>query len=65
MSHRRKHVLQAVEEACPTVGPGQRLLRVCSPRGSNVLEVEDAAGTQLLVRMPQRFNKMLWVKRGA
>ena len=28
-------------------------------------QVEDADGLQLLVRMPQRFNKMLWVKRGA
>ena len=92
MSHRRKHVLQEVD-ACPSVGPGQRVLRVCGPRGSNILEaraasrcsgdrlrrvrrraaadahaatqVEDEQGVQLLVRMPQRFNKMLWVKRGA
>jgi hypothetical protein len=95
MSHRRKHVLQSVADECPTIAPGQRLLRVCGPRGSNILEVrtpgapceaplrtrvadssrappplascqvEDEHGAQLLVRMPQRFNKMLWVKRGA
>jgi hypothetical protein len=45
--------------------------RVCSTahapltRFTRHAQVEDADGTQLLVRMPQRFNKMLWVKRGA
>ena len=43
MSHRRKHVLQSVAEACPTVGEGQRVLRVCGPRGSNILEARAAA----------------------
>ena len=93
MSHRRKHVLQSVADECPTIDAGQRLLRVCGPRGSNILEVraavrhapaaapltlpcaspaaaaalqvEDEHGALMLVRMPQRFNKMLWVKRGA
>ena len=92
MSHRRKHVLQSVADECPTIEAGQRLLRVCGPRGGNILEVraparrpqaatpltrtdsagcrrlpqvEDEEGVTMLVRMPQRFNKMLWVKRGA
>jgi hypothetical protein len=34
-------------------------------RASRPPQVEDAAGAQLLVRMPNKFNKMLWVKRGA
>jgi hypothetical protein len=38
MSHRRKHVLQSVSDACPVVAEGQRVLRVCGPRGSNILE---------------------------
>ncbi len=43
MSHRRKHVLQSVTDACPAVTEGQRVLRVCGPRGSNILEARCAA----------------------
>ena len=44
MSHRRKHVLQAVmSDACPELAEGQRILRVCGPRGSNILEARAAA----------------------
>jgi hypothetical protein len=39
MSHRRKHVLQSVADECPSIAAGQRLLRVCGPRGGNILEV--------------------------
>jgi hypothetical protein len=43
MSHRRKHVLQSVGDECPTIDAGQRLLRVCGPRGGNILEVRAPA----------------------
>lgn len=43
MSHRRKHVLQSVADECPSIDAGQRLLRVCGPRGSNILEVRARA----------------------
>jgi hypothetical protein len=40
MSHRRKHVSQALlQDASPQVLTGQRILRVCEHRGSNILEV--------------------------
>lgn len=39
MSHRRKHVSQAAEERSPELLEGQSILRVCGPRGSNLLEV--------------------------
>ena len=39
MSHRRKHVSQALGDSCPELQEGQRVLRVCGPRGSNILEV--------------------------
>ena len=40
MSHRRKHVSQALlQDASPEVLAGQRILRVCEHRGSNMLEV--------------------------
>ena len=40
MSHRRKHVSQALlQDASPEVLAGQRILRVCEHRGSNILEV--------------------------
>jgi len=81
MSHRRKHVSQALSERCPELGEGQCILRVCGPRGSNLLEarrlqlppraarahsqqVENTVGESMLVRMPNKFNKLLWVKRG-
>ena len=64
MSHRRKHVSQEAGDL-PDLRGAQRILRVCAPRGGNLLEVEDVVGEQMLVRLPQKFNKLLWVKRGA
>ena len=53
MSHRRKHVSQALlQDASPEVLAGQRILRVCEHRGSNILEVRVCVSLGLPVRSP-------------
>mmetsp|Transcript_39065 Transcript_39065/g.84992 ORF Transcript_39065/g.84992 Transcript_39065/m.84992 type:complete len:159 (-) Transcript_39065:143-619(-) len=65
MSHRRKHVLQEALSECRLPEPDESILRVLSLRGSNLVEAELPDGSVTLCRMPQKFNKMLWVKRGS
>mmetsp|Transcript_26616 Transcript_26616/g.36747 ORF Transcript_26616/g.36747 Transcript_26616/m.36747 type:complete len:144 (-) Transcript_26616:22-453(-) len=66
MSHRRKHVTTAALAAdCAGLEEHETILRVVSLRGSNIIEVEFPDGSTTLCRMPQKFNKMLWVKRGS
>mmetsp|Transcript_3392 Transcript_3392/g.5795 ORF Transcript_3392/g.5795 Transcript_3392/m.5795 type:complete len:172 (+) Transcript_3392:271-786(+) len=64
MSHRRKHVLQEALAELKLPEADERILRVLSLRGSNIVEAELPDGVVTLCRMPQKFNKMLWVKKG-
>ncbi|KAK3283170.1 hypothetical protein CYMTET_9122 [Cymbomonas tetramitiformis] len=64
MGKRRKHVLDDIQVfRSPT--ESERILRVISLRGGNIVEAERPDGTTTLVRIPQKFNKLLWVKRGS
>ncbi|EEB08824.1 translation initiation factor eIF1A-like protein [Schizosaccharomyces japonicus yFS275] len=42
----------------------QLIARVTALRGSSLFEVTDPAGSTLLVEMPPKFRKSVWVKRG-
>jgi len=64
MSRSRKHVTAQALDDFPTPEEGEKIVRVVSIRGSNILEVEYAGGDKVLALMPARFNKVIWVKRG-
>jgi len=40
------------------------IVRVLAPRGGNLIEVETADGSRSLCRLPNRYRKVVWVKRG-
>ncbi|XP_032663555.1 probable RNA-binding protein EIF1AD [Odontomachus brunneus] len=42
----------------------QCIVRILKPRGSRLYEVVSPIGEQYLVSMPNRYRKMIWVKRG-
>ncbi|EFN85051.1 probable RNA-binding protein EIF1AD [Harpegnathos saltator] len=42
----------------------QCIVQIIKPRGSQLYEVINPAGEQYLVSMPNRYRKMIWVKRG-
>uniref|UniRef100_A0A7N0VKB7 S1-like domain-containing protein n=1 Tax=Kalanchoe fedtschenkoi TaxID=63787 RepID=A0A7N0VKB7_KALFE len=48
----------------PTVPDGEGIMRVVSLRGSNLVEVMDAAGEKSLALIPAKFQKNMWIKRG-
>jgi len=64
MSRSRKHVTAQALDDFPTPEEGEKIVRVVSIRGSNILEVEYPGGDKVLALMPARFNKVIWVKRG-
>eukprot|EP00897_Mesotaenium_endlicherianum_P006689 jgi/Mesen1/6048/ME000308S05242 len=43
---------------------GEVIMRVVAPRGSNLIEVEDVEGLTTLAILPNKFHKLLWLKRG-
>lgn len=42
----------------------QCIVRILKPCGSRLYEVTSPIGEQYLVSMPNRYRKMIWVKRG-
>jgi len=64
MSRSRKHVTAQALDYFPTPEEGEKIVRVVSIRGSNILEVEYPEGDKVLALMPAKFNKVIWVKRG-
>ena len=50
----------------PVAAPsaGERVARVASLRGGNVVELEDAAGASSLALLPNRFRNVVFVKPG-
>ncbi|KAH7443938.1 hypothetical protein KP509_02G056800 [Ceratopteris richardii] len=45
--------------------PAQKIYKVISLRGSNIIEVEDENNIATLCLLPAKFNKVLWVRRGS
>jgi len=64
MSRSRKHVTAQALGDFPTPEEDEKIVRVVSIRGSNILEVEYPGGDKVLALMPAKFNKVIWVKRG-
>mmetsp|Transcript_2143 Transcript_2143/g.14118 ORF Transcript_2143/g.14118 Transcript_2143/m.14118 type:complete len:120 (+) Transcript_2143:4939-5298(+) len=65
MSRKSKHVKrELMEETCPQLGSGDKIARVLDFRGSNILEVELPDGASTLARMPNKFQKLAWVRKG-
>ena len=57
--------VEAVLSEFPEPSDAQRIVRVTSTPGGNLLRVEDADGTALVVRMPSKTKNNIWVRTGA
>lgn len=64
MSHARKHVTDSVLNQFPVPSATEVIVKCISLKGNNVAEVETPEGSKLLVTIPQKFNKVVWVSRG-
>lgn len=65
MSRARKHVLQGLDDT-PELTKTQRICKVTELRGDNIFEVQvnPQDESKVLVLLPQKFKKLIWVKRG-
>ena len=64
-SHYRKHVSQSALGDAPELEEGDDVVRVIGSRGGNIFEVESGDGSRSLARLPTKFHKLVWVKRGS
>eukprot|EP00455_Lapot_gusevi_P011996 TRINITY_DN1562_c0_g1_i5.p2 TRINITY_DN1562_c0_g1~~TRINITY_DN1562_c0_g1_i5.p2 ORF type:complete len:106 (+),score=15.67 TRINITY_DN1562_c0_g1_i5:118-435(+) len=62
----RKHVTRNALEAFPVpdTAAGQLIASVVGNRGANIIEVCDPNRNAFLCRVPSKFNKLIWIKRG-
>jgi probable RNA-binding protein EIF1AD len=60
----RKGVEEDVLHSLPEPKEGESIVRVVAPRGGNLVEVEAVDGVKALCRLPNRYRKVVWVKRG-
>lgn len=60
----RKNVETDVLDSLPEPADGEEVVRIVCSRGGNLLEVEAADLSRALCRLPQRYRKVVWVKRG-
>ncbi|KAJ4972308.1 hypothetical protein NE237_005407 [Protea cynaroides] len=65
MKRGRKNLKRASTEEIPTLLKGQSIMQVESLRGSNLIEVMDAAGQKSLALFPAKFQKSMWIRRGS
>ncbi|CAM8917358.1 unnamed protein product [Rhodiola kirilowii] len=64
MKSGRKHMKKLAEDRKFTVPDGDSIMQVVSLRGSNLIEIMDAAGGKSLALIPAKFQKTMWIKRG-
>eukprot|EP01027_Heterolobosea_sp_BB2_P009320 GEZU01013751.1.p1 GENE.GEZU01013751.1~~GEZU01013751.1.p1 ORF type:complete len:182 (+),score=65.77 GEZU01013751.1:95-640(+) len=65
MSHIRKHVTAEITTNYPVLSKDtEKIVRVVATRGTNQVEVEACDGEKMLVMMPTKFRKLIWIKRG-
>jgi len=65
MSHSRKSLTAGALHSFPVPDPKTDLIaKVCELRGSNTCEVELPSAEKMLVQIPTRFRKLIWIKRG-
>jgi probable RNA-binding protein EIF1AD len=60
----RKSVETDVLDSLPEPKEGEQIVRVVASRGGNLIEVETQDGLHSLCRLPNRYRKVVWVKRG-
>eukprot|EP00750_Incisomonas_marina_P016725 INCI19308.1.p1 GENE.INCI19308.1~~INCI19308.1.p1 ORF type:complete len:223 (-),score=64.23 INCI19308.1:770-1438(-) len=60
----RKNVAQELDEF-PELEEDDLFARVLGSRGGNLFDVESQDGVTALCRLPTRFRKMVWIKRGS
>eukprot|EP01059_Diplonema_ambulator_P030136 TRINITY_DN5049_c0_g1_i1.p1 TRINITY_DN5049_c0_g1~~TRINITY_DN5049_c0_g1_i1.p1 ORF type:complete len:189 (+),score=50.53 TRINITY_DN5049_c0_g1_i1:50-568(+) len=61
--HRAKHLCEAHNSDVYTLSDGEFVVRLLETRG-NHYHVADQDGATMFVRLPAKFNKVVWVKRG-
>jgi len=65
MSHSRKKLQASALHGHPILDPNiDRVAKVFEFRGANICEVEFPDTTRILVHIPSRFRKTVWIKRG-
>ena len=52
-------------DGIPELAPDQEVVRVVEAIGGNLIKIETAAGEEHLCRLPQRFSRIVFVKRGS
>jgi probable RNA-binding protein EIF1AD len=60
----RKSVESDVLDSFPEPKDSEQVVRVVASRGGNLIEVETPDGARSLCRLPNRYRKVVWVKRG-
>jgi len=64
MSHSRKRITSTALTSLPLPSEEEKVARVTELRGANICEVELSDGERILVQVPNRFRKLVWIKRG-
>jgi len=64
MSHSRKHLTNATLNEFPFPTSEETICRVVRLLGNNTLEVLCPKGEKLIVSIPQKFNKVVWIGKG-
>lgn len=64
MSHSRKHLTNATLNEFPVPSNDEKICRVVKLIGNNNLEVQLPNKEILVVTIPQKFNKVVWIGKG-
>lgn len=63
-SNYRKGVVAQTVSSLPVPEAEEKIVRVVSIRGGNLVEVVDAATDSGLAILPAKFRRLIWIKRG-
>lgn len=63
-SRYRKGVVARTVSLLPTPEAEEKIVRVVSMRGGNLVEVVDATTESGLAILPAKFRRLIWIKRG-
>jgi len=64
MSHSRKNLKAKALSEVILPSDDQRIAKVLELRGAGVCEIEYPNGDKTLCQIPQKFHKLIWIKRG-
>eukprot|EP01116_Phalansterium_solitarium_P017164 TRINITY_DN415_c0_g1_i1.p2 TRINITY_DN415_c0_g1~~TRINITY_DN415_c0_g1_i1.p2 ORF type:complete len:190 (+),score=66.97 TRINITY_DN415_c0_g1_i1:128-697(+) len=65
MSHSRKHLTRDALNSFPVPAETETIAKVVELRGSNICCVLYPDGERVLAQIPNRFSKLIWIKRGS